>query len=199
MEIFSLVLRQHPFTTVSDQHAMIDVTILTNDCCQKQGLACFEGMKAYKTLTDGSLRLFRPDRNAERLARSMERLEMPGYDFDQAELIDCIAELVRLDKDWIPEGEGYSLYLRPTVIATHNFLGLAPPTKVLLYVITSPIGPYYKTGFEPIRLMAESSFIRAWPGGTGNAKVCVKRRKQLQIMRCPNEALVRWAETMHQP
>ena len=144
MEIFSLVLRQHPFTTVSDQHAMIDVTILTNDCCQKQGLACFEGMKAYKTLTDGSLRLFRPDRNAERLASSMERLGMPGYDFDQAELIDCIAELVRLDKDWIPEGEGYSLYLRPVVIATHSVL-LHPPKfcstslQALLVLTTRPV------------------------------------------------------------
>jgi branched-chain amino acid aminotransferase len=128
-------------------------------------------MKAYKALTDGSIRLFRPDMNMKRLKSSMKRLEMPGFDFDSQGLIDCIAELVRTDQRWIPEGEGYSLYLRPTVIATHKFLGLAPPDSLLLYVITSPVGPYYKTGFKPVRLTADTPYVRAWPGGTGFAKV----------------------------
>ena len=135
------------------------------------GLQCFEGMKAYKTIPDESLRLFRPDKNMERLANSMDRLHMPGADFDQQELTNCIAELVRTDKDWIPSGEGYSLYIRPTVIATHPFLGLASPDSLLLYVITSPVGPYYKSGFDPVRLTADTKFVRAWPGGTGNSKV----------------------------
>ena len=128
-------------------------------------------MKAYKSLKDGSIRLFRPDMNMKRLQSSMERLQMPGADFDHQQLIDCIAELVRLDQRWIPEGEGYSLYLRPTVIATHKFLGLAAPTSVLLYVITSPVGPYYKSGFKPVRLTADTPYVRAWVGGTGYAKV----------------------------
>lgn len=88
------------------------------------GLQCFEGMKAYKSLSDDSLRLFRPNKNMERLSNSMERLHMPGADFDRAEFANCIAELVRVDQDWIPSGEGYSLYIRPTCIATHPFLGL---------------------------------------------------------------------------
>ena len=95
-------------------------------------------MKAYKSLNgDRSLRLFRPDMNMQRLSHSMDRLQMPGYDFDPNELIHCISELVRLDQKWIPEGEGYSLYIRPTVIGTQRFLGLAAPDSVLLYVITS--------------------------------------------------------------
>lgn len=101
----------------------------------------------------------------------MDRLSMPGADFDPDELIKCIAELVRTDEKWIPQGEGYSLYLRPTVIATHKFLGLAAPNSLLLFCITSPVGPYYKTGFKPVRLTAETPYIRAWPGGTGSAKV----------------------------
>lgn len=107
----------------------------------------------------------------DRLSNSMERLQMPGYDFDNDELIKCIAELVNLDEKWIPDGEGYSLYLRPTVIATHNYLGLAAPDSLLLYVITCPVGPYYKSGFDPIRLTADTKYVRAWPGGTGDAKV----------------------------
>lgn len=135
------------------------------------GLACFEGMKAYKTIPDESLRLFRPELNMKRLSGSMERLHMPGFDFDRNELLECIKELVRLDSKWIPSGEGYSLYLRPTVIATHPFLGLSEPHNLLLFVITTPVGPYYKSGFAPVRLTADSPFVRAWPGGTGNSKV----------------------------
>ena len=115
--------------------------------------------------------MFRPDKNMERLSNSMNRLHMPGSDFDRDELLKCISELISLDKDWIPSGEGYSLYIRPTVVATHPFLGLASPTSLLLYVITSPVGPYYKTGFDPIRLTSDTEYVRAWPGGTGNAKV----------------------------
>lgn len=107
----------------------------------------------------------------ERLTGSMERLSMPGADFDNDELIKCIEQLVKVDQRWIPHGEGYSLYLRPTVIATHPFLGLSAPKNLLLYVITSPVGPYYKTGFQPIRLTCDTPFVRAWPGGTGNSKV----------------------------
>jgi branched-chain amino acid aminotransferase len=128
-------------------------------------------MKAYKSLTDDSLRLFRPDMNMKRLASSMDRLHMPGSDFPHDEMIKCITKLVQADEKWIPYGEGYSLYLRPTAIATHKFLGLAAPDSVLLYVITSPVGPYYKSGFKPIRLTADTPYIRAWPGGTGDAKV----------------------------
>jgi len=135
------------------------------------GLQCFEGMKAYRSLKDkDSIHLFRPDKNVERLKNSMQRLAMPGVDFDKDELIKLISELVKVDKDWIPEGEGYSLYIRPTVIATHRFLGVSPPDSLLLYVITSPVGPYYKTGFDPIRLTSDTDCVRAWPGGTGNAK-----------------------------
>lgn len=136
------------------------------------GLQCFEGMKAYQSLNgDGSIRLFRPDMNMKRLKNSMDRLHMPGNDFENEQLIECIQELVRTDASWIPQGEGYSLYIRPTVIATHKYLGVAPPDSILLFVICCPVGPYYKSGFEPVRLTADTSYVRAWPGGTGGNKV----------------------------
>jgi len=139
------------------------------------GLQCFEGMKAYRSLqekdSNDSIQLFRPDKNMERLTNSMNRLEMPGADFDNNELINCIGELVKVDKNWIPYGEGYSLYIRPAVIATHNVLGVTSPRSLLLYVICSPVGPYYKTGFNPIKLTADTKYVRAWPGGTGNVKI----------------------------
>jgi len=135
------------------------------------GLQCFEGMKAYKSPTDGSLRLFRPDLNMKRLATSMDRLQMHGCSFDGDELLECIKELVRVDERWVPDQEGYSLYIRPTVIATHPYLGLAAPESMLFYCVSSPVGPYYKSGFAPVRLTADTEYVRAWPGGTGAVKI----------------------------
>jgi len=140
-------------------------------------LTCFEGMKAYKSLSnDKDMLLFRPNKNLDRLETSIKRLEMisgdDGEDLNKEELLNCIVKLIQIDGEkWIPYGEGYSLYIRPVVIGTHPFLGVAPPTEALLYVITSPVGPYYKHGFQPVRLTADSRFIRAWPGGSGNCKV----------------------------
>ena len=128
------------------------------------------------------LTLFFCDRlYSQRLTNSMSRLEMPGFDFDNDELIKLIAKLVEVDKDWIPSGEGYSLYLRPTVIATHNYLGLASPEQILLYVICSPVGPYFKSGFDPIKLTADTEYVRAWPGGTGKPSLDKSSRWTLQI------------------
>lgn len=147
------------------------------------GMECFEGMKAYRALSpsgeslddvkkgEEDLRLFRPDRNMCRLRNSMKRLGMPGTDFDSYQVIECIKELVRLDKEWIPSGRGYSLYLRPTVISTHPYLGLTIPDSLLFYVITCPVGPYYATGFNPIKLTTDTPYVRAWPGGSGSSKI----------------------------
>eukprot|EP00934_Nitzschia_sp_Nitz4_P003890 Nitzschia sp. Nitz4//scaffold20_size174350//157730//159097//NITZ4_002133-RA/size174350-processed-gene-0.119-mRNA-1//-1//CDS//3329541902//3880//frame0 len=148
-----------------------NLSISPASSCLQYGLQCFEGLKAYHSLTDDSIKLFRVDQNVHRLKSSMDRLHMPGIDFDENELIRCIAQLVSLDRDWIPEGEGYSLYLRPTAVATHQELKVAPPDSVMIYVITSPVGPYYKSGFKPVRLTTDTPYIRAWHGGTGNAKV----------------------------
>lgn len=150
-----------------------DLAISPAASCLNYGMTCFEGMKAYRSLAenDSSIRLFRPDKNMERLSSSMERLSLPGYDFDQNELIKCIMKLLDVDQEWIPKGEGYSLYMRPNVIAMNRHLGLANPDSLLLYVCTSPVGPYYKSGFKPVRLWCESKYVRATKGGTGNYKI----------------------------
>lgn len=130
-------------------------------------LQAFEGMKAYKD-TEGKVRLFRPDMNMKRLNTSVERLSMPT--FDGAAFTELLKELIRIDSDWVPEGDGYSLYIRPTAISTHPFLGVGAPKLTRLYVILSPVGPYYPTGFKPISLYADNHNVRAWPGGVGFTK-----------------------------
>jgi len=94
---------------------------------------------------------------------------MPSFPGDK--FLEAIKQLLIVDKDWIPNEKGYSLYVRPTMIATEAVLGVHPPSEVLLYVIMSPVGPYYPTGFKPVALYADSPEVRAWPGGTGCYKI----------------------------
>ncbi|XXQ33839.1 Branched-chain-amino-acid transaminase [Plasmodiophora brassicae] len=131
-------------------------------------LACFEGMKAYVD-DDNQIRLFRPDMNMKRLLNSADRLVMPCP--DEHIMLDGIKELVKLDKDWIPKGLGYSLYIRPTLISTYPFLGVAPSEAVRFYTIMSPVGPYYASGFKAVSLYADHEHVRAWPGGAGGSKI----------------------------
>lgn len=132
------------------------------------GIECFEGMKAFKDKA-GNVRLFRPDSNMNRFNLSAERLALPT--FENNELLECIKRLIIIDKDWVPSSHGYSLYIRPTLISTSRTLGVAAPTTALLYVILSPVGPYYSTGFKPVSLLVTDEYIRAWYGGTGKYKV----------------------------
>jgi branched-chain amino acid aminotransferase len=104
----------------------------------------------------------------ERLAKSCVRLTLPAA--PPAELQAAIVQLVRTDLDWVPAGRGFSLYLRPTVIATQTSLGVGPSDSSLLFTIMSPVGPYFASGFKPISLHANTQFVRSWHGGVGDAK-----------------------------
>lgn len=145
------------------------------------GFELFEGLKAYRDV-NGKLRMFRPDMNMKRMNKSAERIVLPKFDGD--ELIKLIAKLVELDQSFVPEGEGYALYIRPTLIGTDAHLGIGTPTKALLYVICSPVGPYYATGFKAVTLEATDYATRAWPGGCGDKKLganyapCILPQKQ---------------------
>ncbi|KAN0048170.1 hypothetical protein ACTA71_002565 [Dictyostelium dimigraforme] len=131
-------------------------------------LECFEGMKAYKD-ANGKIRLFRPDQNMNRFLNSAKRICLP--DFNKEAVVELIKKLCIMDKDWIPEGKGYSLYLRPTLIATQNSLGVGASNSALMFVIASPVGPYYPEGFKPVKLIADDQYVRAWAGGSGAFKL----------------------------
>ncbi len=131
------------------------------------GQEIFEGLKAYRG-ADGRPRLFRPDMNAKRTNSSNKRLvipELPEDDFVQA-----VSELVKVDSDWIPTEEGTSLYIRPFIIATDDFLGVAPSKTYLFIIILSPSGAYYESGLEPVGIWIEDDYVRAVRGGMGFTK-----------------------------
>lgn len=91
--------------------------------------------------------------------------------FDQEEFLKCLKKLVSLEKDWIPKSTAASLYIRPTFIGTEPTLGVSSSSTALLYILTSPTGPYFPTGFKPVNLLADPKYVRAFPGGVGDVKV----------------------------
>ncbi|BDH61959.1 branched-chain-amino-acid aminotransferase 2 [Lysinibacillus sp. PLM2] len=131
------------------------------------GQAVFEGLKAYKTV-DGKVLLFRPDRNFARLNNSNERMVIPAIDEQFA--LEALKQLVTVDRDWVPNAPGTSLYIRPFIIGTEANLGVHPSKSYKFIIIMSPSGSYYKEGINPVKIMVEQKYVRAVAGGTGEAK-----------------------------
>ena len=135
------------------------------------GQEMFEGMKAYRT-KDGRVLLFRPYMNAERARASNVRMCMPDFEADM--FVDAIKALVDIERDWVPEKPGTSLYIRPFIIADDPFLGVHAADHYIFIIICSPVGPYYSTpggGLAPTSIYVEREYVRAAVGGVGFAKV----------------------------
>ncbi|WP_200952766.1 MULTISPECIES: branched-chain amino acid aminotransferase [unclassified Nocardioides] len=130
----------------------------------------FEGMKAYRH-ADDSLWLFRPEANAERMKRSSHRLALPVLEVP--DFVQAVEELVKVDARWVPgnpDGGEKSLYIRPFMFASEQFLGVRPAQHVTFMVITSPAGAYFKGGIKPVTLWLSEDYTRAGRGGMGAAK-----------------------------
>lgn len=128
------------------------------------GQALFEGMKAYKGEND-EVFLFRPDQNIKRFNKSSERMAIP--EFPEDVFLEGLNELLRLDADWIPQGEGQSLYVRPFVIATEPCIQANPSKEYRFAIICSPVSSYFSGA---VKVKIEDHYSRATPGGFGYAK-----------------------------
>jgi branched-chain amino acid aminotransferase len=128
------------------------------------GQTIFEGMKAFRML-DGQVNIFRPFKHHSRLTRSAKRMCMPEIPEDL--FLEGLKKLLTLDRDWVPGGEGESLYIRPFMIATEARLGVKISDQYRYMVLCSPAGTYYQ---KPLRVKIEKSFVRASKGGAGYAK-----------------------------
>ena len=131
------------------------------------GQEMFEGLKAYKG-DDGEVYLFRPDMNAKRTNASNERLVIPQL--PEEDFVQAVKAVVDVDRDWVPTEPGTSLYIRPFIIATDEFLGVAPSKTYLFMIILSPSGAYYESGLAPVGIWIEDEYVRAVRGGMGFAK-----------------------------
>ena len=130
------------------------------------GQAIFEGLKAYKK--DSEVVLFRPDENFKRLNNSCDALCIPRI--DESFAVEALKKLIDIDRDWVPDAPGTSLYIRPFIIATEPHIGVHPSNKYHFIIITGPVGAYYKEGLNPVKIFVESHYVRAVKGGLGEAK-----------------------------
>ncbi len=127
----------------------------------------FEGLKAYKT-KDGKINLFRAEENCKRFNRSANRIVMPEVDVEFH--LEAINKLVALDHEWVPDQDGSSLYIRPTMIATTPKLGLGASASYTHFIIAGPAGAYFAGGLQPISVYVADEYRRAVKGGVGEAK-----------------------------
>jgi branched-chain amino acid aminotransferase len=128
------------------------------------GQAIFEGMKAYKN-KKGEVLVFRAEANAKRLNESAKRMCMPTL--PENVFLEALKQLLSLDRDWVPQGKGTSLYIRPFMFAMDNYLGVKPSDTYRFMIFTSPVGAYYS---KPVSVKVETTYTRACQGGTGEAK-----------------------------
>ncbi len=128
------------------------------------GQAIFEGLKAQKGV-DGDVLVFRPDMNAKRFNESADRMCMA--EIPEELFLEGLRTLLELDKEWVPSNEGQSLYIRPFMIATDDYVGIRPSEKYKFVIITSPVGAYYA---DPVKVKIETYYTRAAEGGVGRAK-----------------------------
>ncbi len=127
----------------------------------------FEGLKAYRR-ADGSIWLFRPEENFKRMNNSAVRMSIPEIDVDFC--VDAVKQLVALERDWVPDQKGASLYIRPFIIATDCTVGVHASKTYIFCIILSPSGNYYPEGLNPVHIAIEDEDVRAVRGGTGFTK-----------------------------
>ncbi len=132
------------------------------------GAEIFEGLKAYRRLSDGKVQLFRPLENIRRMNVSADRLCLPTIPEEDA--LQCYTEFIRHEQAWVPHTEGTSLYIRPFMFGNDPYLGVHGVNEAVFMIIASPSGSYYKEGINPVKIMIEGDDVRAVRGGTGHIK-----------------------------
>ncbi|GAA3716258.1 branched-chain amino acid aminotransferase [Salinicoccus jeotgali] len=147
------------------------------------GQSVFEGLKAYKNGED--VLLFRPDENFSRMNKSLSRLSMPEINEENA--LNALYELIKLERDWVPDGPGQSLYIRPFVFADEPYLGVRPSETYQFNIILSPVAGYYGAQLSPTSIYVEDDFVRAVRGGVGFAKASGNYAGSLLAQKKANE------------
>lgn len=154
----------------SDKKCLVplgDLTLSPTATVLNYGQALFEGVKASRR-ADGSIAIFRPEKNAERMAKGAARFLMPTIETDV--FIHAVDSVVRANAQWVPPHGKGALYLRPLLMGTGEGLGVKPSIETTFCIFTSPVGNYFKGGLKAISLQAVKGFSRAAPGGSGAIK-----------------------------
>lgn len=128
------------------------------------GQSIFEGMKAYKDGND-DIWLFRPLDNCRRLNISAKRMAIPEIPEDY--FMEGLKALLKLEKDWIPQTPGSSLYIRPFIFASGNGFHASPADEYMFIIAFAPSGAYFS---GKVKVLIEEKYSRSANGGVGFAK-----------------------------
>lgn len=167
-------------------------------CVFHYGQALFEGMKAFRR-SDGSIWLFRPGFNYDRLCAGADRLcmEPPPREL----FMEGLRRLIEIDERWVPPEDGCSLYIRPALIGTEGFLGVRPSREYLFFILLSPASTYYSAESQTVKIWVEESAVRAAPGGLGATKAGANYAASLRAALDAKKrgyAQVLWLDVHHQ-
>ncbi|MBC8045495.1 MAG: branched-chain amino acid aminotransferase [Fimbriimonadaceae bacterium] len=141
-----------------------DISLAPTALCFHYGQTTFEGMKAFR-MKDGNVSIFRMEKHFERINKSLDRMCMANV--DEELFFESIKKLIALDQQWVPEGEGTSLYIRPFMIATEERFGVKESDEYLFIIFSGPVPQLFH---KPIKVKVETKYVRAAKGGTGYAK-----------------------------
>ena len=150
------------------------------------GQQAFEGMKAYRG-KDGEIRIFRWEENYKRMQRSAHGILMEPVTKDVFK--NAIIKAVKLNEKWLPpHGTGAALYIRPLLFGSGAEIGVKPAQEYTFIVFVTPVGPYFKEGFNPIKIAIVRDTDRTAPNGTGMYKVGGNYAASLQGIKETKEA-----------
>lgn len=137
--------------------------------CLHYGQESFEGLKAFKG-KDGKIRIFRMHDNALRMLDSSEGTLMAKVPVEIFE--EAVIKAVKLNERFVPPYEsGASLYIRPVLFGSGPQVGVKPSTEYMFIVFVTPVGPYFKGGFQTTPFVIMREYDRSAPLGMGKYKV----------------------------
>lgn len=137
--------------------------------CLHYGQEAFEGLKAFRG-KDGKVRVFRMIENARRFRSSAEGILMEPL--PEEKFCEMVKLLVKINERFVPPyGTGASLYIRPLEIGTTALVGVKPAKDYMVVMFVTPVGPYFKTGFNPTNICLIREYDRVAPKGTGRWKI----------------------------
>lgn len=133
------------------------------------GQEAFEGLKAFRG-RDGKIRIFRMDENARRLQDSCDGTLMARLPVEKFQ--EAVKRVVKLNERFVPPYESEaSLYIRPILFGTGPQVGVKPAEEYLFIVFVTPVGPYFKGGFQTTPFVIMREYDRSAPLGMGKYKV----------------------------
>lgn len=144
------------------------IEILPSLAALHYGQSLFEGLKAMRS-SNGGVNIFRPDMHYRRLNKSCRRMYIP--EIDESVFMEALEALIRLDHKWVPDKRGNALYVRPFIFASDENLAVNTSATYKFFIITSPVGAYYKEGINPVSLVTPGEYVRSVKGASGDTKI----------------------------